>query len=310
MATDEVPAGHPEAGAGGRVALITGGGSGFGRAIALGLATRGDRVVAAFRGSRGGFEAAARDLQRRAADVDTAVECLDLDVTDATSVETGVRDVLDRFGRIDILVNSAGIGLLGPMECTTIDQARAVFEVNVLGTMRMAQAVVPSMRAQGIGLILNVGSDVGVRANFYQSAYAASKAAVHGLSQVMRWELQMFGIRVAVIDPGWYATEFGESIISTFGTAGAGAYYEAQVAAWNEGVARVEGANDEPREVADLVMRVIDEPAPAFLNVAGWNPMRMAGVRLDEIDEYERRLFDYYGMRSFRGPWAGGERDA
>ncbi len=100
------------------------------------------------------------------------------------------------------------------MECTTIEQARTVFEVNVLGTMRMAQAVVPTMRAQGGGFILNVGSDVGLHANFYQSVYAASKFAVHGLSQVMRWELQTFGIRVAVLDPGWYATEFGESIVS------------------------------------------------------------------------------------------------
>ncbi len=110
----------------------------------------------------------------------------------------------------------------------------------------MAQAVVPSMRAQGVGTILNVGSDVGVHANLYQSAYAASKAAVHGLSQVMRWELQMFGIKVAVIDPGWYATEFGESIVSTFGCPGASAHYDAQVAAWNSGVARVEGANEHP----------------------------------------------------------------
>jgi NAD(P)-dependent dehydrogenase (short-subunit alcohol dehydrogenase family) len=149
-----------------------------------------------------------------------------------------------------------------------------------------------------------------VHANFYQSAYAASKFAVHGLTMVMRWELQMFGIRVAMLDPGWYATEFGQSIVSTFGCPGKSADYGAQVAAWQEGVARVEGANDDPGEIADLVLELLDQEAPRFLNPAGWNPVRMAGVRLDETDEYEARLFDYYGMSAFRGPWAGGGSDA
>ena len=288
----------------GRVALITGGGSGFGWRIAVSLAQRGDRAVAAFRGSDVGFTGAAQDLEGRSADLGAPVTCLRMDVTDDASVNAGVQDVLDRFGRIDILVNCAGYGVLGPMECTTVDQARQLFEVNVLGTMRMAQAVVPAMRAQGGGIILNFGSDVGVRANFYQSAYAASKFAVHGLTQVMRWELQMFGVKVAIIDPGWYGTEFGESIVSTFGASPMGPLYEAQVAAWNAGVAGVEGPNEDPQEVADLVLRVIDEPEPSFLNVAGWNPVRMAGVRPDEVDDYERRLFDYYGLEAFRGPWA------
>jgi NAD(P)-dependent dehydrogenase (short-subunit alcohol dehydrogenase family) len=176
--------------------------------------------------------------------------------------------------------------------------------------MRMAQSVIPAMRAQGSGFILNVGSDVGLRANFYQSAYAASKFAVHGLTQVMRWELQMFGIKVAIIDPGWYDTEFGESIVSTFAAGPVGALYQAQVAAWNEGVARVEGPNEDPQEVAELVLRMIDETEPPFLSAAGWNPVRMAGIKLDDVDEYERRLFDYYGLGAFRGPWAGGDQDA
>lgn len=292
------------------MALVTGGGSGFGRAITLALASRSYRVVAAFRGSRLGFRATASHMQQLATEAGVTVTCQRLDVTDAASVLTAVGETLDREGRIDVLVNCAGVGLLGPMECTTIDQARSILETNVLGTMRMAQAVVPVMRAQGTGTILNVGSDVGLHANFYQSAYAASKSAVHGLSQAMRWELQMFGIKVAVIDPGWYATEFGESIVSTFGCPSVSAHYEPQVAAWNEGVGRVEGPNEHPDEVAQLVLDVLDDPEPRFMNPAGWNPVRMAGLRLDEVDEYEARLFDYYGMGAFRGPWAGGGRGA
>jgi NAD(P)-dependent dehydrogenase (short-subunit alcohol dehydrogenase family) len=295
-------------GASERVALVTGGSTGFGREIVLALAGRGAPVVAAFRGSRSGFEAAAADLQRRAGGAGGSLTCQPLDVTDDASVRSAVREVLDRHGRIDSLVNCAGIGLLGPMECTSIDQARAVFETNVLGTMRMVQAVVPAMRAQGRGTILNLGSDVGLHANFYQSAYAASKFAVHGLSQVMRWELQTFGIRVAVIDPGWYTTEFGESIVSVFGCPGVATHYEAQVAAWDAAVERVEVPNRHPEEVARLVVDVLEQPAPRFLNPVGWDPVRMAGVNLDELDEYEARLFDHYGMAAFRGP--GGERDA
>jgi NAD(P)-dependent dehydrogenase (short-subunit alcohol dehydrogenase family) len=176
--------------------------------------------------------------------------------------------------------------------------------------MRMTQAVVPTMRERGSGIILNVGSDVGVRANFYQSSYAASKFAVHGMTQSMRWELQMFGIRVAMIDPGWYSTEFGQSVVTTFESGPLSHLYEAQIKAWNDGVEAVEGPNDDPSEVADVVLRVIDAPEPPFLNSAGWNPVRMAGVSPDEIHDYERRLFDYYKLAAFRGAWAGGEPDA
>ena len=310
MGSTSVQAESGSAPEGGRVAVITGGNSGFGREIAMALAQRGDQAVATFRGSKGGFEAAAADLERRSSGVGTVIASVPMDVTDEDSVRSGIDQILARTGRIDILVNCAGYGLLGPMECTTVDQVRDVFEVNILGTMRVAQAVVPVMREQGGGIILNVGSDVGVRANFYQSAYAASKFAVHGLTQSMRWELQMFGIKVAVIDPGWYGTEFGESLVTTFESGAVSALYEQQIKAWNEGVGRVEGPNDDPSEVANLVLQVVDTPEPSFLNAAGWNDVRMAGFNPDEVDEYERRLFDYYGLAAFRGTWARGDQDA
>ena len=156
-----------------------------------------------------------------------------------------------------------------------------------------------------------MGSDVGIHANFLQSAYAASKFAIHGLSQVMRWELQGFGIRVAVIDPGWYATEFADSIVSTFSQGDAAVHYEALIRAWKEGVARVEGPNEDPQEVADLALRLIEMPEPPLINPVGWNPIRMAGIRVPESDEeYERTLFDYYDLAAFREPVAGGTKDA
>jgi len=278
-----------------RVALITGGSSGFGRLTALALARDGYQVVAAFRGSRGGFERQAAELQVASAG-GTAVQSVQLDVTDDTSVARAVADVVDRLGHIDVLVNAAGYGLLGPMECTSIAQAQELFDTNVFGTMRMCKAVVPIMREQGSGYVLNFGSDVGLRPNFFQSGYASSKFAVDGDSQVLRLELRRFGIGVALVSPGWYSTEFGESAVTTFGTGDAAAVYADLVQEWNDGVARVEGPNDQPAEVAELVRRMLSQPDTPYRNPVGWNPERMAGVQHDEIDRYQKHLLDYYQL--------------
>jgi NAD(P)-dependent dehydrogenase (short-subunit alcohol dehydrogenase family) len=291
-----------------QVALVTGGNSGFGRLISIALAKRGDRVVAGFRGRLQGFDAQAQRLAATAAEQGVAVESVRVDVTDDDSVAASVREVVDRAGPIDLLVNCAGFGLMGPFENTTIDHARGVFETNLFGTMRMAKAVIPVMREHGGGTILNFGSDIGVHANFFQSVYAPSKFAVEALSMVMRWELQQFGIRVGVISPGWYGTEFGDSVVSTFETGPLAGLYAPLVAAWEAGVAAVEGPNMEPQQVADAVVAVLDLPELPFRTPVGWNPVRSQGIDPRQIDEYERRLFAYYALSAFRGPW-GGSRD-
>lgn len=287
-----------------KVALVTGANSGFGRLISIALAKQGYRVFGAFRGTRDGFDTQAQRLATAVAEHGATIESIRLDVTDDDSVGACVGEVLGRAGRIDLLVNCAGFGLMGPFENTSIDQARGVFETNLFGTMRMAKAVVPIMRQQGGGTILNFGSDIGVHANFFQSAYAPSKFAVEALSMVMRWELQQFGIRVAVMSPGWYGTEFGESVISTFGTGPQTELYAPLVAAWESGVAAVEGPNMESQQVADALVRTLELPELPFRTPVGWNPVRSEGINPRQIDDYERRLFAYYGLSSFRGSWA------
>jgi NAD(P)-dependent dehydrogenase (short-subunit alcohol dehydrogenase family) len=288
-----------------KIALVTGANSGFGRLISIALAGEGYRVFGGFRGTRDGFDTQASRLAAVAAEHGATLESVRLDVTNDGSVGSAIREVVDRARRVDLLVNCAGFGLMGPFENTSIEQARRVLETNLFGTMRMAKAVVPLMREHGGGTILNFGSDIGVHANFFQSAYAPSKFAVEALSMVMRWELQQFGIRVAVISPGWYGTEFGDSVVSTFDAGPETELYAPLVAAWEAGVSAVEGPNMEPQQVADAVVRVLKLPELPFRTPVGWNPVRSDGIDPRQIDDYERRLFAYYRLASFRGSWAG-----
>ena len=121
---------------------------------------------------------------------------LTADVTDECSVDQTVAAVLEREGRLDIVVNNAGMGIAGPVEDTSIEQAKPQFEVNFFGAFRVCRAVLPAMRRQGSGYIVNIGSIGGVLAIPYQSMYSASKFALEGLSEALRMEVRPFGIRV------------------------------------------------------------------------------------------------------------------
>jgi NAD(P)-dependent dehydrogenase (short-subunit alcohol dehydrogenase family) len=285
-------------------AIVTGASSGFGRLTTLALANVGYDVFAAYRGSRRPFEEIAAELAGAVEGRSGHVNSVQLDVADDASVEAGVRHILkDTDGRVDVLVNAAGFGTFGPFEAIDVGQWRRQYETNVFGVVRMSRAIVPTMRRLRAGLIVNFGSDVGVRANFWQSAYASSKFAVEGLSQALRLELQQFGIRVCLVSPGWYDTPFGQSGISVWDRPEADAYGTLRER-WEAGVNAVEGPNPEERaqDVADLVVRLASTEHPAFRNAIGWNPDRPHNVIGDEFDQYEDRLFDYYGIRSFRRP--------
>jgi NAD(P)-dependent dehydrogenase (short-subunit alcohol dehydrogenase family) len=287
-----------------KVAVITGASAGFGRLTFIALAERGYRVFGAFRGSRGGYTRESEKLTARTAWTSVRPETVQMDISDDRSVTVAIDEVLARAGRIDVLINCAAYGMFGPIECTTVEQARELYDTNVFGTMRVSQAVIPVMRGQGSGVILTFSSDVGVRANFFQGAYASSKFAVEGLIQVMRLELQQFGIKVALVNPGWYDTGFAESAVSTFRTGEGAPFYDGLVAAWNEGMKAVEGPNSNPGEVAEAVLRILEVDEPFFRNPVGWNPVRLAGVQSDDVDASQNRLFEYYQLGTFRGSWS------
>ncbi len=171
--------------------LITGCSTGFGRASAVELTKRGHDVVATAR------------RPETLADLDVAAR-VGLDVDDTASVAAAVADA----GPVDALVNNAGFGIVGPIELVPVDEIRRMFETNVLGAVRMIQAVVPGMRARGSGTIVNVTSLAGRVTGPIGGAYAATKHALEAISESLHYEVGHFGIRVRVVEPGYFETDF------------------------------------------------------------------------------------------------------
>ena len=179
------------------VALVTGASSGIGRATALALKQAGYRVFG---------------TSRKAVPNPDGITMLICDVTDEASVGKAVGEVLKLAGGIDLLVNNAGIGLLGGAEESSSAQAQALFDVNVFGVLRVTNAVLPTMRRQGKGRIINMSSILGLIPSPYNALYAATKHAVEGYSESLDHELRTSGIRVVLVEPGLTRTSFEESI--------------------------------------------------------------------------------------------------
>jgi NAD(P)-dependent dehydrogenase (short-subunit alcohol dehydrogenase family) len=177
------------------VALVTGASSGIGKETALALVAAGFNVVGT-----------SRDTSRVAPL--GGVTFLDLDVASDASVTTAVQQVIELFGRIDVLVNNAGVGSMGAAEETSIAQAQGVFDTNVFGVMRMVKEVLPHMRAQGRGRIINISSVLGFMPQPYMAVYAASKHAIEGYSESLDHEIREHGVRALIVEPAYTRTGF------------------------------------------------------------------------------------------------------
>src|SRR6185369_7119213 len=222
----------------GSIALVTGASSGIGEATAERLASAGYKVYGT---SRRGSLAGKRSF-----------EMLPLDVTSDDSVEAAVGEVMRRDGRIDPLVNNAGFGVApAGAEESSLDQARSIFETNFFGLIRMTRAIVPHMRRQGGGRIINIGSVLGFLPMPYGALYAATKHAVEGYSESLDHELRTRGIRVSVIEPAYTKTQFDANFMAP--DAKLDEYRD--VRALLDGVfKKVMAAADDPAVVADVVL--------------------------------------------------------
>ncbi len=181
-----------------KVVLITGASSGIGLETAKLFQAKNWRVAATMRKPEEHAE-----LQKIA-----DIECFRLDVTAAESIKAAVADVLAKFERIDVVVNNAGYGLLGAFEAASDEQVRRQFETNVFGLMNVCREVIPLFRKQKRGTIVNISSISGLAAIPFSSLYAASKFAVEGFTESLQYELEPFGIRVKLIEPGPIKTDF------------------------------------------------------------------------------------------------------
>jgi len=182
--------------------LITGTSSGFGRDTAETLHHAGHTVYASMRGLEDKNHEAASALRK------LGIKTVELDVSDDASVEAGVEKVLAEAGKIDVLINNAGIGSAGVTEAFTAEQATGIFDTNVIGLLRVTRAVLPSMRERHDGLIINISSILG-RVTFpFLGIYGASKFAVEALTDSLRYELSQLGVEVVAVQPSAYPTNF------------------------------------------------------------------------------------------------------
>ena len=190
------------------VVLITGCSTGIGLHASVAFGRNGDTVVATMRNT-----SKADALRKAAADAGIEVEVLELDVTDDASARSAVNELLAQHGRIDVLVNNAGVGLSGAIEDFPEDQARASLETNFWGPVRMIRLVLPTMRAQGSGVIVNISSITGRLPSFpCYGFYAAGKHALGAMSESLAAEVAPFGIRVLCVEPGYYLTNLTDTV--------------------------------------------------------------------------------------------------
>ena|SRR5215467_6935120 len=225
-----------------RVVLITGASSGIGRATAELLAAHGHRVFGGVRAP-----ATTRPL--------AGVELVALDVRDEPSVKACVDEVRGRAGRIDVLINNAGINLVGAVEETSISQAQALFDTNVIGVLRMVQAVLPDMRHHGAGLIVNISSILGLIPAPFMGVYAGTKHAIEGLSESLDHEVRAFGIRVVLVEPHYTRTNLDASAAQAEARIDA---YAAQRQRTAAAITHDTNTGLEPKRVAEEVLRSIE----------------------------------------------------
>ena len=236
-----------------KIALVTGASSGIGEATAERLAKAGYKVYGT---SRRGAKAGKRSF-----------EMLPLDVTSDESVESAVNEVIRRDGRIDLLVNNAGFGVApAGAEESSLDQARSIFETNFFGLIRMTRAVVPHMRRQGSGRIINIGSVLGFLPMPYGALYAATKHAVEGYSESLDHELRTRGIRVSVMEPAYTKTSFDANFMEP--DAKLDEYREAR-AGLNKRVNEVMATAEQPSVVANAVLKAAQAASPKIRYTAG-----------------------------------------
>lgn len=273
-----------------RVVLITGASSGIGQACSMHLAALGYRVYGT---SRHAPPFAPPSGNRPA--------LIPIDVADEPSIAAALQAILSHEGRLDAVINNAGFGIAGPVEYTSIEDARRQFDINFFGVLRVCRATLPILRQQRSGTIINIGSIGGLIAIPFQSMYSASKFALEGFTESLRYEVAPCGIRVVLVEPGDHRTAFTanrqKTPLSPEGDADPGPY----TAACQRALARME--SDEQHgppadNVARLVARILGTPKPRLRYTVGLSSQRSAVWlrRMLPFRFLESGMRRYYGL--------------
>jgi NAD(P)-dependent dehydrogenase (short-subunit alcohol dehydrogenase family) len=243
--------------------MVTGASSGIGKAAARTLAAAGFEVAGTSRNTPG--------LTHR-----DGITFLGLDVASDESVTTSVKQVIERFGRLDVLVNNAGIGSSGAAEESSMAQDQSVFDINVFGVIRMVKAVLPHMRAQGSGRIINVSSVLGFVPAPYMAVYAATKHAIEGYSESLDHEVREYGIRVLLVEPGYTKTGFDASAMQPDTPL---PVYAQQRHTFGDVLAASMKDGDDPAIVAKVIVAAATDPKPKLRYTAGPAAGRVSTLR-------------------------------
>jgi NAD(P)-dependent dehydrogenase (short-subunit alcohol dehydrogenase family) len=256
-----------------RVWFITGASTGFGNLLAARLLLAGERVVATARKPE--------QVAQFAADYPATCLSLKLDVTNPAQIEAAVAATLKRFGRVDVLVNNAGYGIAGGVEETTEAEFMPVFETNVFGLIRVTRAFLPQFRTQRSGNILNISSIAGLVGNPGWGYYNASKFAVNGFSEALAGEMAPLGVKVTIVEPGPFRTDFlgrsgveaAERIADYDDTVGKTRAYFHAMAGKQQG---------DPEKAVDAMIAVVESPAPPRHLVLGKLAFDRMNLRADQ----------------------------
>lgn len=246
-----------------KVAVVTGSSSGIGFATSLVLARNGFYTYATMRNlakSQGIMDASKKDS--------LPIQVIQLDVNDEQSVKTAIDKIIKEKGRIDILVNNAGYGLAGAFEDVSMEEVKSQFETNLFGIIRVTQAVIPYMRKQKQGIIINVSSVGGRIALPMVSAYTSTKFALEGLSESMRFELEPFGIKVVIIEPGVIGTNFTKAMVMAKKAQDPNSPYAQLAQKVNTTFSYMfENNASPPHKVAEVILKAVtaQNPEPRYL---------------------------------------------
>lgn len=261
-----------------KVALVTGSSSGIGYETALMLARNGFDTYATMRNTN-----KSKEIIEITKKENLPLRVLKLDVTDDRSVEDAINNILNEKKSIEVVVNNAGYGLMGSIEDSSLDEIKAQFETNFFGAIRVMKKVLPIMRKQKSGTIVNVSSIAGRIGFPMGSSYVSSKFALEGISESMSYELEQFGIRILLIEPGVINTNF--AFVTPKNALDTNSPYSPIMNKIQENLVSTIANGTSPKEVANVILRAITEDSPERRYLVGNDAFELIDARKNSTDK-------------------------